>query len=537
MTIYCDESGGLNAGAMTFAAVMLSSEAAAAIHARFRAVTGLRGELKGSRISLTERAYLLELFDRAGGRIRFFGLEDADDVESSVAAKMRRLQGGPMNSVVEVGKKVTDAIEMVNGAVENATRLAAYLAAKDVGMSQADAASFARELTTNFNRKGELGSAINALYMFANASTQGPVRQLKALNSKHVRKALYALASIGAITALYGILGGGDDSDGESYYTKIPFYERDRNIIVMWPKGFGHDGQYVKIPLPFGFYGTLSVIGSHLTALFMGKETASKAGRSILNSVLSSFDPLGGDENTLAKLTPTIGRPAVHIATNENWTGKPLYPSNSWDKSKPDSQKSFRTNSQFSKDAAAKINEMTGGSTYTPGAVDLHPATIDHWLQTLTGGLGRFAKGSVTTAWGMYRGEEWEAPKTPILRRFYGAAGGAASDNSSYYEARQPAKDRAEAVARAKKDMKAGINVDESRRFIEENRGGVEANLFKQADSRVKKLRDQEARVSADTSLPEDEKQAQIKEIRGKIRDVQNTTRARAKELREGKGQ
>lgn len=68
MTIYCDESGGLNAGAMTFAAAMISPEAAAAVHARFRTVTGLRGELKGSRISLTERAYLFELFDRAGGR-------------------------------------------------------------------------------------------------------------------------------------------------------------------------------------------------------------------------------------------------------------------------------------------------------------------------------------------------------------------------------------------------------------------------------------------------------------------------------------
>ena len=68
MTIYCDESGGLSAGAMTFSAVMLTPEAAADIHARFRAVTGLRGELKGSRISLFERAYLLELFDRAGGR-------------------------------------------------------------------------------------------------------------------------------------------------------------------------------------------------------------------------------------------------------------------------------------------------------------------------------------------------------------------------------------------------------------------------------------------------------------------------------------
>lgn len=68
MTIYCDESGGLNAGAMTFAAVMLTPQIAADIHARFRSVTGLRGELKGSRISVVERAYLLELFDRAGGR-------------------------------------------------------------------------------------------------------------------------------------------------------------------------------------------------------------------------------------------------------------------------------------------------------------------------------------------------------------------------------------------------------------------------------------------------------------------------------------
>jgi len=68
MTIYCDESGGLNAGAMTFSAVMLTPAAASEIHARFRSVTGLRGELKGSRISLVERAWLLELFDRAGGR-------------------------------------------------------------------------------------------------------------------------------------------------------------------------------------------------------------------------------------------------------------------------------------------------------------------------------------------------------------------------------------------------------------------------------------------------------------------------------------
>ena len=475
-------------------------------------------------------------FDQAGGRIRFFGLEDADDVKGSVASKMRRLEGGAINNARDLFRKTLDGLEVVNGAVENATRLAAYMAAKDIGMSKADAAAFARELTVNFNRKGELGSAINALYMFANAAIQGPARMMRALGSRHIRKALAIMAAAGVATALYGILAGGDDEDGDSYYTKIPGYERDKNLIVMWPKGMGHDGQYVKIPLPFG-YAVFPVIGSHMASMFYGKESASKAFKAIMSSVVNSFDPLGGDENLLAKIMPTIIRPAVHISTNENWTGKPLYPNNSYDKSKPDSQKSFRTNSEFSKAAAAKINEATGGSTYKSGGIDLHPATIDHWLETITGGLGRFAKGTVTSSWNLYKGEEWEPAKTPFVRRFYGTAGGAASDNAAYYETRQPAKDNAEAVARAKKDMRSGINVDESRRFIEENRNSAEANLFKQADSRLKKLRDQEARISASTDLPDDEKQAQVREVRNKIRDVQNATRARAKELREGKGQ
>src|SRR3546814_20246846 len=56
LTIYCDESGGLNAGAMTFAAVILTPEGAAAIHARLRAPTRTPGELTGRRISQNGRA-------------------------------------------------------------------------------------------------------------------------------------------------------------------------------------------------------------------------------------------------------------------------------------------------------------------------------------------------------------------------------------------------------------------------------------------------------------------------------------------------
>jgi hypothetical protein len=61
MALYCDESGGVSAGAMTFAAIAMTAEAADAVLARFRAITGLRGELKGSRITPVERGLLFEI--------------------------------------------------------------------------------------------------------------------------------------------------------------------------------------------------------------------------------------------------------------------------------------------------------------------------------------------------------------------------------------------------------------------------------------------------------------------------------------------
>ncbi len=68
MPIYCDESGGLNAGVMTFAAVQIDADAADAVLDRFCQITGLRGELKGSRITIAERGLLIELMMQHGGR-------------------------------------------------------------------------------------------------------------------------------------------------------------------------------------------------------------------------------------------------------------------------------------------------------------------------------------------------------------------------------------------------------------------------------------------------------------------------------------
>jgi hypothetical protein len=69
VAIYCDESGGVGAGVMALAAVSLSADSADLIVTRFRDVIGLRGELKGSRIGMAERAFFIETLFRHGGRV------------------------------------------------------------------------------------------------------------------------------------------------------------------------------------------------------------------------------------------------------------------------------------------------------------------------------------------------------------------------------------------------------------------------------------------------------------------------------------
>lgn len=68
MYIYCDESGGVGRGVMTLAAVSIAPDAAETMLTRFRSVTGLKSELKGSRIDLAERALFFELFKDTGAR-------------------------------------------------------------------------------------------------------------------------------------------------------------------------------------------------------------------------------------------------------------------------------------------------------------------------------------------------------------------------------------------------------------------------------------------------------------------------------------
>jgi hypothetical protein len=116
MTIYCDESGGIGRGVMTLAALSIEAEVADAILARFREVTGLRGELKGSRIDLAERALLFELLEpgewqaTVGIAISALQPEQCEDRGDHDIAVYSALLDDVIGSIVEAHPDCTDVI-------------------------------------------------------------------------------------------------------------------------------------------------------------------------------------------------------------------------------------------------------------------------------------------------------------------------------------------------------------------------------------------------------------------------------------------
>lgn len=130
MPIYCDESGGIGRGVMTLAAVLIEEDKAAALLTRFREVTGLTSELKGSRIDLAERALFFELFEKSGGQaivgialsvLRPVAGEDRGDHDIKIYARLMNetigtilpLSGNCTSVIMDTGRYAEQTLSLV----------------------------------------------------------------------------------------------------------------------------------------------------------------------------------------------------------------------------------------------------------------------------------------------------------------------------------------------------------------------------------------------------------------------------------------
>jgi hypothetical protein len=308
-----------------------------------------------------------------------------------------------------------------NTAMEGSTRLAAFIVAVESGLSDAQAASIAKNLTVNFDRKGAVTGQIAALYAFFNPSVQGTVRTLETLRGPAGKKIIAGGLLLGAIQAVFLAMAGFDDDDP-------PEFVRDRNVII--PIG---NKKYVMFPMPLGF-NILPNIGRLAMETVLRPANIGKNVISAMDAVLSTFNPFGSGM-TAQTFFPTVADPFVAVISNTDWTGKPierkdfspLDPTPGYTRAKDNA-------SWISTIIAQGVNTLTLGDKYTPGMLSPTPDLIDYIGGQLTGGPGRELLKLETALEGWFSGKEVPTYKIPVVGRFYGNTGTEASDKARFYE-------------------------------------------------------------------------------------------------------
>ncbi len=435
-------------------------------------------------------------YEAAGGKVGYLGMED-------ISSKLRKLKrdvaiarGGSMGTVRKGAREFIEWMEAVNSSVETIARLGAYRYAREAGLSQAKSASLARNLTVNFNRKGEYGTAANALYLFYNASLQGTVRMIYAWRSPGVKKIMGGILAFGAANTLWNLMMGGEDEDGEPYYRKISEATRQRNMIFMNPFG---GGGYWKIPLPYG-YNLPYVVGESIMSAGAGDDFTTGALR-VVDTALESFNPLGTDDSDtsfgwlLKMALPTMLDPVYELGANENWLGHPIRREQpDYQAQVPNHQLYFNSVSPASKWATKAINDLTRGHELKPGLIDVNPENIDHIIAFLFGSAGR----SIYDSIGLF-GRDPEKPvpvrSIPLVRRFLGEPV-EWRHRKTYYANRAEMRGFEQDMKWHMRQAREQEKPELWSRFKEENADQIRLlGLSKKIDSSISKLSQRQAKV------------------------------------------
>lgn len=398
----------------------------------FPALRAVYRQERGKGAANEQNAEYIKLWNElqdVGGATGYRALyQTAEDRVNALEAEIKKDDAGAARKVFDA---TLDWLSDYNEAMENSTRVAVYKVALEQGLSKERAASVAKNITVNFNRKGRMGSQIGAGYAFFNAAVQGTTRLAQTVAGPAGRKIIAGGLAVGMLNTLMGmaVMGAGEGEDDDEW-AKIPDFVKERNLII--PIG---RQDYVTIPMPLGFHA-LPNLGRLATELaLMPDKTAGKQAGKALGAMLDAFNPLGGGGDPGQTIMPTVLDPAWALATNRDWAGKPIYREdmNNLDPT-PGHTRAKESASTVSKTIAAAVNSATGGNEYRPGAVSWTPDQIDYIIGQLTGGIGREIMKAEQTITSTVTGDELPSYKVPLAGRLYGNTRGPANQSAAFYD-------------------------------------------------------------------------------------------------------
>ena len=351
-----------------------------------------------------------EEFKEDGGRTGWGYIKSIEQIQEEILRETSEPEAGMRGMTKKLFGKIEDTadfVEGVNEAFENSIRMAAYVAARKNGISRAKSAQFAKNVTVNFNKQGEYGQVLNAVYLFFNAGVQGTARFARSMVSLKPKKKADGTLRKGRerittpqklagslvlfnsmLTAINIALSDRDDDD-ELFYNKIPDYVKERAMIIMV------DGEnYIKIPMPYG-YNIFANMGSSMTEVATGNRKPWSGVTFMANSIMTSFSPMsfGQSKDLITSISkgavPTPFKPIVDILANETYFGGKVHAEQSpFGAPKPESELAFRSPEGVQR-FFRWMNEATGGSEEVSGSLDFNPDRLYYLFEYAIGGVGR----------------------------------------------------------------------------------------------------------------------------------------------------
>lgn len=487
------------------------------------AIRAIKASLSGKQLDgkAGEWQKVFDQFRDGGAKTGWYDMKDLDGQAKDLERLISLSQTGVRSNVYKAGRATMTFIDNINTAIENGVRLAVYKNAVDAGVSQKQATSLAKNLTVNFNRKGEWGAVMNSLWMFTNAAIQGNKVFYRAMATMKLnpdgtkslnkaQKAAVVMAGLAIGLAMLNRSMAGDDDDGESLYDKVPDHIKEKNIILMKSVLGGEPGEYWSLPLPYG-YNIFHVVGTEIEAAFNKPKNAGKSAMNILKAGVGSFLPISLAENEdsppslMRTLAPSMVKPFADLDANTNFFGGDIFRENRLGVPKPDSQLARRNTPEIWKWITEFLNEATGGSDHRRGMIDINPDKLDYIFKYYTGGVGAFAARTQDAVIKKAQGIELEDRQIPFLRRLSGKVTHYPDQNRFY--------NRRNEIGQLEKEWKS-LKGRERMDFYKEHGEQIRLKaLAKTTDSQLKRLRTRRDAVDENKSLTAQEKDLKLKEI------------------------
>lgn len=329
-----------------------------------------------------------------GGETGFSRMADIDEHKKEIK-KMLKAANEKIPAHV-VRECMATWIGEVGRGIEMRARFAAFVTSRNAGRTIDRSIWDAKEISVNFNKKGAgdkflgaegqtmlgnvaagVSGAGRAGYIFWNAALQGTFGNFLKYAMRHPGKMGTVVASwYGLAMLVTALASAGGDDDDDSYYD-IPEHTRRQNLIVKEP-----GNAWIKIPLPIEYRAVYAMGELTGSSLFHNE----KLEVSDVLAQMSQLLPVDMMEGTKA-LWPSSVKPMVEVSNNESWYGSPIWKDTPYNKYMPNWTKAYKSANKDLVNLSETLNEVSGGSKYRKGTIDLNPAAIEYLLKQYTGGF------------------------------------------------------------------------------------------------------------------------------------------------------